>query len=160
MTKILKAGAVYLLVVFGVGFVLGTIRQLVVVPAVGERWAELGEAPLMLVASYLTARWAVRRYKVSSRPLLRLAVGLVALAPFPGRGAWCRLAAQEPDDSGIPRYPRSSFGGGLPGVARAVRVDALVGRAALGKTVLPPAVRSARAGVVPKPLPARSVATR
>jgi hypothetical protein len=36
--------------VFGTGFVLGPIRVLWAVPRLGERVAELMEAPLMLVA--------------------------------------------------------------------------------------------------------------
>ncbi len=46
----------YFVAVFGVGFILGTIRVLWVAPLVGDRTAELIEAPLMLAAIYFSAR--------------------------------------------------------------------------------------------------------
>ncbi|HEX4920487.1 MAG TPA: hypothetical protein VFV92_07080, partial [Candidatus Bathyarchaeia archaeon] len=55
---ILKAGVLYFGLVFGVGFVLGTIRTLWVVPRVGTRKAELMEMPIMLVVTILAA-WTV-----------------------------------------------------------------------------------------------------
>jgi hypothetical protein len=75
----LGAGALYFAVVFGAGFALGSLRTLLVVPRVGERTAELAEAPVMLVVTVLAARWVVRRRDVPPRPMRRLAVGLVAL---------------------------------------------------------------------------------
>jgi hypothetical protein len=45
---ILKAGLIYFAIVFGAGFVLGTIRTLWVVPRLGTRMAELMETPIML----------------------------------------------------------------------------------------------------------------
>jgi hypothetical protein len=54
---ILKAGVVYFAVVFGTGFVLGTIRTLWIVPRLGVRAAELLETPFMVVAIVLTASW-------------------------------------------------------------------------------------------------------
>jgi len=45
--RVLKAGAVYFGVVFGAGFVLGTVRVIWVVPHLGERTAELIEAPTL-----------------------------------------------------------------------------------------------------------------
>ena len=47
--QISKAGVLYFALVFGAGFVLGTIRTLGVVPRVGARIAELMETPVMLV---------------------------------------------------------------------------------------------------------------
>ena len=60
-------GAVYFALVFGVGFMLGIVRVLVVEPRIGERWAELGEAPLMLTAIILSARLVVRRFPARRR---------------------------------------------------------------------------------------------
>src|SRR5512132_439914 len=75
----LGAGALYFGVVFGAGVALGSLRTLLVVPRVGERTAELAEAPVMLVVTVLAARWVVRRRGVPPRPTRRLAAGLVAL---------------------------------------------------------------------------------
>ncbi len=77
---ILKAGLVYFALVFGAGFVLGTIRMLLVVPRFGTRTAELMETPIMVMVSILAARWVVRRLAAPPKPSMRLAIGLVALA--------------------------------------------------------------------------------
>ena len=77
---ILKAGVLYFGLVFGVGFVLGTIRTLWVVPRVGARMAELMETPVMLVVTIVTARWMVLRLAVPSTPSPRLGMGCIALA--------------------------------------------------------------------------------
>ena len=77
--RVLKASAVYFISVFGVGFVLGTIRVLLIVPYIGVRWAELLEQPLMLLASFYFARLAVRHFGPFA-PSRRLAIGIVALA--------------------------------------------------------------------------------
>jgi len=77
-SEILKAGSLYFALIFGAGFVLGPIRILLIVPRVGERVAELMEAPLMLIIVIIAARWVVHRFRV---PLTdRLPIGLLALA--------------------------------------------------------------------------------
>lgn len=78
-SKILKAALVYFAIVFGAGFVLGTLRTLFAVPLFGERVAELTEAPLMLAVIILAARWVVRRFALEARTVFRLGVGLIAL---------------------------------------------------------------------------------
>ena len=77
--RILKAGALYFALVFGAGFVLGTIRTLWIVPHIGTRMAELAEAPFMLVVSILAARWVVRVQALPSGWPGRLAMGGIAL---------------------------------------------------------------------------------
>ncbi|MBZ5540074.1 MAG: hypothetical protein LAN61_06075 [Acidobacteriia bacterium] len=77
--QILKAGALYFALVFGAGFVLGTVRVLWIVPRFGTRTAELMEAPVMLVVTVLAARWVARRLSLSPAPAARLAVGFLAL---------------------------------------------------------------------------------
>lgn len=79
MIQTLKAGVLYFAVVFGAGFVLGTIRTLWVVPQVGMQAAELMEAPFMLAVTIITARWIVRYLSVPSTPSSRLGMGGIAL---------------------------------------------------------------------------------
>ncbi len=76
----LKAGALYFALAFGAGFVLGTFRTLVLVPRVGERAAELIEAPVMLVVTVLAAKGVVRRLEVPAALSKRITVGLTGLA--------------------------------------------------------------------------------
>jgi hypothetical protein len=75
----LRAGALYFVLVFGTGFVLGTIRTLWIVPRLGTRVAELMEAPFMLAVTILAARWIVHRLALPSVPSSRLGMGFVAL---------------------------------------------------------------------------------
>ena len=76
---ILKAGVLYFALVFGAGFVLGTIRTLWIVPRLGTRTAELMETPIMFVVTILAARWIVLRLAVPSTPFARLGMGCIAL---------------------------------------------------------------------------------
>lgn len=77
--RILKASFGYFALVFAVGFVLGAIRVPFVVPRLGIRWAELLEMPFMLLASFLAARFCMRRHGLFSTAR-RIAVGFLALA--------------------------------------------------------------------------------
>ena len=77
--RALQAGVLYFALVFGAGFVLGTVRTLWVVPQVGTRAAELIETPLMLIVTIAAARWIVRHFAVSTRWSARLGMGFVAL---------------------------------------------------------------------------------
>jgi hypothetical protein len=80
MMRILKGSLVYFAIVFGCGFVFGTIRTLWVVPHIGTRSAELLETPIMLVVSFIAARWTVLRLNIPSARSPRLVMGCVALA--------------------------------------------------------------------------------
>ncbi len=71
-------GAVYFCLVFGVGFVLGIIRVLLLEPDLGQRWSELAEMPLMFIAIVLAARFVVRRFPALRRSSY-LVSGAVAL---------------------------------------------------------------------------------
>ena len=77
--RILKAGVLYFVVVFGAGFALGTIRVLWIVPRFGTRMAELMEAPIMFVVTFLAARWMVRRFALPPTAAMRLSAGFLAL---------------------------------------------------------------------------------
>ena len=71
-------GAVYFAAVFSVGFLLGTVRVLALEPRLGERWSELAEMPVMLLAIVLAARYIVRRFPAPERRAY-LVSGAVAL---------------------------------------------------------------------------------
>jgi hypothetical protein len=60
----LKAAVIYFLFVFAVGWVLGPIRELWVVPRFGRTTGVLLEAPIMLIAMIISARWVIRRFDV------------------------------------------------------------------------------------------------
>ena len=75
--QILRAGVLYFALVFGAGFVLGTIRILRIVHHAGSRIAELIEAPVMLVVTVLAARWVLG---LAVLPLLSAGLGMAAIA--------------------------------------------------------------------------------
>jgi len=77
--QMLEAGTVYFALVFAVGFVLGAIRTLWVVPRVGTRKAELTEMPVMLAVTILAARWTVLRLAVPPMLSARIGMGCIAL---------------------------------------------------------------------------------
>jgi hypothetical protein len=74
----LRAGTLYFALAFAVGWVLGPIRELLVIPPFGRMAGYLFEVPLMLIVMVLAARWVVRRFVVLEFSP-RMAVGLVAL---------------------------------------------------------------------------------
>lgn len=76
----IKAAASYFGLVFGTGFVLGSVRVPFLVPRLGVRVAELVETPFMLVAIVLAARYVTRRFALPSTYGIRLSVGVLALA--------------------------------------------------------------------------------
>jgi ABC-type uncharacterized transport system permease subunit len=77
--QVVKAGVLYFTLVFGAGFVLGTIRTLWVVPRLGTRTAELMEMPIMLAVTIVAARWTVLRLSVPMMWSARLEMGCMAL---------------------------------------------------------------------------------
>ena len=77
--QILKAAVLYFLCVFGAGFVFGPMRILWVAPRIGTRLAEVLEAPILLVISFVAARWIVRKLTVPNTAWSRLGMGVIAL---------------------------------------------------------------------------------
>lgn len=73
------AGLAYFAIVFAVGIVMGTVRELAIRPHAGEFTAVAIEAPVMLLASYLVARWLVRRFALATI-FARLVMGEAAFA--------------------------------------------------------------------------------
>jgi hypothetical protein len=80
MMRALKAGAIYFGLAFAAGFLLGTLRVLLVAPILGARIGELAEMPIMLLVVYLAARWVTRRFSLPYVAAQRLAIGLIGLA--------------------------------------------------------------------------------
>ena len=79
----------YFLLVFAVGWILGPIRELWVVPHFGRMAAMLSEAVIMLTAMIVAARWVVRRSHVPRTLPATISMGLVALGLL-----WCLLRSQ------------------------------------------------------------------
>jgi len=75
----IKAAFLYFLAVFGAGFVLGSIRVLLLVPRIGVRVAELIEMPLMVLLTIVAARWIVLRFGSPSLRQRPLRMGFLAL---------------------------------------------------------------------------------
>ncbi|MFN7399191.1 MAG: hypothetical protein ACK5SX_09065, partial [Sandaracinobacter sp.] len=72
MTAI-RAGILYALLLFGIGFLLALIRIPVLAPRLGETAAVLIELPVMLAAAWLVAGAILRRTPLS--PLAALLMG-------------------------------------------------------------------------------------
>ena len=78
MFRATKAGALYAIIVFLIGFILGTIRVLLLAPRLGETTAVVLEAPFILTASWFVCRWCVDRLDVRRSVPARSLTGLVA----------------------------------------------------------------------------------
>jgi len=79
-SRTIKAGLAYFALVFGAGFVLGSVRVPFLVPRFGERVAELIEMPIMFVVILVSARFIVRRFSLPGNITVRLGAGFLALA--------------------------------------------------------------------------------
>lgn len=71
MRRALVAGSAFFLILFALGFALGTIRVMIIAPRFGELAATMVEVPVMLAAAFFTCRWAIRRWHVPPAPLIR-----------------------------------------------------------------------------------------
>ena len=76
----LKLSIVYFALIFGTGFMLGTIRVLWIVPKIGVRTAELIEMLPMFVAILLSARWINQHLADADNISTRLKIGFLALS--------------------------------------------------------------------------------
>jgi hypothetical protein len=79
MKQLSSPALAYFAIIFGVGFLLGTVRVLWLVPQLGVRYAELAEMPIMLLAVFFAARWVTKHFVVPPEAASRLIVGIVAL---------------------------------------------------------------------------------
>jgi len=76
---VLRYGLIYFLAVFSAGFLLAPVRELILVPRLGQMWAELAEMPVMFLVMFLAAGWVARRPILQHRPSTLLGIGLMAL---------------------------------------------------------------------------------
>ena len=80
MRRAIIAATIYFLILFALGFVLGTIRVLIVAPRFGALVATAAEVPVMLTVALVACRWAVRRWQVPNAIAIRLAMAWWFLA--------------------------------------------------------------------------------
>ena len=78
--KTIQAGLAYFAIVLSAGFALGMIRIPLLVPRIGERWAELAEMPIMAMVIYLAAGVILRQFPEIRSPSRSLLAGCLALA--------------------------------------------------------------------------------
>jgi hypothetical protein len=98
----------YFVAVFAVGFLLGVVRVLWLVPVAGERSAELMELPLMIVASFFVARALVARFRVvDARAALEAGLAALALLLVAELGAAFALRGLTPVEYVASRDPVS-----------------------------------------------------
>ena len=80
----IAAAIAYFILVFAVGFLLGALRTLVVVPRLdnphGKTVGVLIELPLILAVSWSICRWLTSRFEVAPDVAPRLLMGAFALA--------------------------------------------------------------------------------
>lgn len=75
--RVFPPAIAFFALVFGAGFALGAIRVVMLQPYLGANASRLVELPVMIVISYLAARWITRRMGPATRNQW-LGVGLIA----------------------------------------------------------------------------------
>jgi hypothetical protein len=71
LKRALVAATAYFLALFALGFVLGTIRVVFVVPRFGQLAGTFAEVPIMLTAAYVICRWTLRQWRVTRTTAIR-----------------------------------------------------------------------------------------
>lgn len=110
--RIVSAALAYFALAFGAGFVLGTLRVLLLVPRLCVRVAELLEMPVMLGVIVLAVRFVVARFRLPRAAPPLLAAGAFALAfllaaelglalALGGGSLRAYLAAKDPVSGGV-----------------------------------------------------------
>ena len=89
---VLRAAVAYFAIVFAAGFLLGTIRTVVLAPRLGPFAAVLVEIPVMLAIAYVACRWLVARFAVPAVLYDRLVMGAVAFVLLIGAELLLALA--------------------------------------------------------------------
>lgn len=80
MKRTIAAGALYFLLIFLLGMVLGLIRVLLIEPRLGAVASVLLELPFMLAASWFVCGWLIHRLPVPAAMSSRAAMGALAFA--------------------------------------------------------------------------------
>lgn len=80
IVPVVGGGCLYFTLVFAAGWVLGPVRVLWLEPRIGEAAAVAAEAPLMLAATVLAARFVTGRRTAPAGAPGRAALGLVGFA--------------------------------------------------------------------------------
>lgn len=93
MGRTFGAAGAYFGLVFAIGFALGTLRVLWVIPWLGEGPAVALELPVMLAASWLACGWTVRRFAPDPALGSRLALGAIAFAMLMAAEGFLSVAA-------------------------------------------------------------------
>ncbi len=75
MSRALQAGLVFFVLLFGLGFLLGSLRLLLVQHGFGRNLLVLIELPIMLAYAWWVTGWAVRRFAVPTARGARLIMG-------------------------------------------------------------------------------------
>lgn len=75
-----KAGAIYAIGMFAIGFAMGAVRLLFLLPLFGELLAVVFEVPVMLLFSWLLCGRAIQRWQVATDFSARACMGAVAFA--------------------------------------------------------------------------------
>lgn len=78
MAAAIRGGILYFALVFVIGFGFGVVRQMLVIPRIGELAAVLLEVPLLLALAWPICRRVVRRCAVPPALPGRAVMGLVA----------------------------------------------------------------------------------
>lgn len=80
MGSAFRAGLSYFAIVFGLGFLFGIFRFLVLLPVMSETVAVVLELPPILFLSWIVARRLIRKFCVSAKLSSRLVMGCLAFA--------------------------------------------------------------------------------
>jgi hypothetical protein len=78
--RIAGAAALYFLIVFGVGFVLGPVRVYWLEPSIGQTAATLCEVPFLLAAMMFAAVWVLSKIDIPIDRWSLVKMGLFALS--------------------------------------------------------------------------------
>jgi hypothetical protein len=78
MRRAVEAGLVYGALIFALGFVFGTLRELLLAPLLGRDAVVVAEGPLILLAAWFLAWWLIRGHGIARQVASRLGMGLIA----------------------------------------------------------------------------------